>query len=89
MRRHGAERGVAHIRQQVVVGHVARADQLDAGLVETALDILLHEGAALAGRDEDEDRVGLGVGCALQERREVRIGERHSDGFDDLAAAWP
>ena len=61
---------------------VARADHLDAGLVEPALDELLHERAALAGRHEHEDRVGLGVGGALQERREVRIGERHADGLD-------
>ena len=86
MRGHRSDRGIAHAGQQIVVGHVARADQLDAGFVETTLGELLHEGAALAGRHEDEDRVRLGIGRALQERREIRIGERHLDRFDDLAA---
>ncbi|CCE10035.1 hypothetical protein BRAS3843_370020 [Bradyrhizobium sp. STM 3843] len=83
----GAEHGVAHVLEQVVVGDIARPDHPDAALVEAALGILLHEVAALAGRHEHEDRVRLGVLHALQERREVRIGERHLDLFDDLAAA--
>ena len=87
MRRHGAEHRVAHVREQVVVGHVAGADHLDARLVESTLDELLHERAALAGRDEHEQRVGLGVGGALQEGREVRIGQRHLDRRNDLTAA--
>ena len=79
VRGHRAEHGVAHAVQQVVVGHVAGADQLDAGLVEAALGVLLHEGAALAGGHEHEDGIRLGVGGALQERREIRVGERHLD----------
>ena len=82
-----AEHGVAHAVEQVVVGDVARADDLDAGLVEPALGELLDEGAALARRHEHEDRVGLDVLGALQERREVRIGERHARSFEHLAAA--
>ena len=74
MRGDGADHGVAHAGQQVVVGDVARADHLDAGLVEAALGVLLHEGAALARGHEHEDGVRLGVGRALQERREIRVG---------------
>ena len=58
----------------------------DAGLVEAAFGKLLHEGAALAGGHEDEDGIRLGVGGALQERREVGIGKRHLDGLGNLAA---
>ena len=87
MRGHGAERRVAHAVEHIVVHDVAGADHLDAGLVEAALGILLHEVAALAGRHEHEHGVGLGILHALQERREVGIGKRHLDLFDDLAAA--
>ena len=86
MRGHRSDRRVAHGGKQVVVGHVAGPDQLDAGLVEAALGELLHEGAALAGRHEDEDGIRLGVGGALQERREVRIGERYPDRLGDGTA---
>jgi hypothetical protein len=34
----------------------------------------------------NECSIGLEVGDALQERREVRIGERQADRFNDLAA---
>ena len=87
MRGDDAEHGIAHLRQQIVVGDVARSDHLDAGLVEAAFGELLHEGGALAGRHEHEDRIRLGVGRALQERREVRVGERDLDGFGNRAAA--
>ncbi|MEA2927910.1 MAG: branched-chain amino acid transport system substrate-binding protein, partial [Hyphomicrobiales bacterium] len=87
VRRHGADHGVAHIRQQVVIGDVAGADQLDAGLVEPALDELLDEGDALSGGHEDELRIGLRIGGALQERRDVRVRERHADRGGDLPAA--
>ena len=87
MRGDHADHRVAHLRQQIVVRHVARADQLDAGLVEATFGKLLHESAALTGRHEDEDGIRLGVGGALQERREVRVGERHLDRLGDLAAA--
>ncbi len=87
MRGDGADHLVAHAVEQVIVGHVARADDLDPGLVEPALDELFDEGAALPGRHKDEDGVGLGVGRALQERREIRIGEREADRLHDLAAS--
>jgi len=45
MGRHGADDLVAHAVEHVVVGHVARADDLDAGLVEAALEELLTKGA--------------------------------------------
>ncbi len=80
MRRHGADHRIAHAVEQIVIHDVAGADDLDAGLVEPALDELFDEGAALPGGNEDEDRVGLLVGRALQERREIGIGERKADG---------
>ena len=79
MRGHRADHRVAHAVDQIVIHDVARADDLDAGLVEAALDELLDEGAALPGRNEDEDRVGLLIGGALQEGREIGIGEREAD----------
>ena len=82
----GADHRIAHAVEQIVVGHVARADDLDAGLVHAALGELLDEDAALARRHEDEDRVRLLVGGALQERREIRIGEREGDG---CRSTWP
>src|SRR5215510_10141053 len=85
VRRHGADHDVAHAVEQVVVGHVARADDLDAGLVQPALDELLDELGALAGWHEHEDGVRLGVGRALQERREVRARQGELDLADDLA----
>ena len=80
-----AERHVAHVVEDVVVGHVAGGDQLDAGLVEAALDELLHELRADAGGHEHEQRVGLGVGHLLQEGREVGVAQRHAQVLD-LAA---
>src|SRR5262249_43233747 len=65
---HHAEHGIAHAGEIVVVDDVARADQLDAGLVEAALGELPGEGAGLARRHEYEQRVGVGVARALQER---------------------
>ena len=75
MRGDGADDRVAHVVEKIVVGDVARADDLDAGLVEALLGKLPDEGAALSRGHEDEDRIGLVVGRALQERREVRIGQ--------------
>ena len=86
MRGHGADDLIAHGIEQIVVGHVARADELDARLVEPTLDELLDEGAALPGRHEHEDGIGLGVGGALQERRKVGIGERKADGLEHFSA---
>ena len=87
MRGDRAERRIADVGEEVVVGHVAGADQLDARLVEAALDEFLHEDRAEAGRHEDEHRVGRVVLHALQERREIRVLQRHADLLRDLAAA--
>jgi len=43
--------------------------------------------AGLSGRHENEQRIGLQIVRPLQERREVRIGERHFQRVEDLAAA--
>ena len=86
-RRDDADRRRAHALEQVVVGHVAGADQPDAGLLQAALVELLHHREALAGRHEHEQRVGLRVLRALQERRVVRVAQRRADRLDDLAAA--
>jgi hypothetical protein len=43
MRGDRAERGIAHIVQQIIVHDVAGTDDPDPGLVETALGKLLHE----------------------------------------------
>src|ERR1035437_5896123 len=64
---HRSDRGIAHAGKQVVIRHVARSDQLDAGLVEAAFGELLHERAALTGGHEDKDGVRFGVSGALQE----------------------
>ncbi len=61
------ERHVSHVVEQIVIRHIARADQLDAALVETALHELLHELRADAGGHEHEQSVRLGVCCLLQE----------------------
>ena len=82
-----AKQRVAGGRQIVVIGDVARSDELDAGFFQPALGELLGEGSSLAGRHKDEQRVGLEIVGALQERREVRIGERHFERIEDLAAA--
>ena len=80
-----AERDVADAVEDVVVDHVAGADQLDARLVEAALDELLHELRADARGHEDEERIRLGIGDALQEGREIGIAQRHADALDRAA----
>ena len=87
VRRHGAEGGVADVGEKIVIGDVAGSDQLDARLVEPALDELFHEDGAEARRHEHEHRVRLVVGHALEERREVRVLQRHADLLGDRAAA--
>jgi hypothetical protein len=82
-----AEKRVARCRQIVVIDDVARADELDARFVEPALGELPRERAGLSGRHENEQRIGLQIVRPLQERREVRIGERHFQRVEDLAAA--
>ena len=86
MRGDGAQRGIAHAVEQIVVHDVAGADDPDAALVEAALGKLLHEIAALPARHEHEHGVGPGLLHALQERREVGIHQGHLDLLDDLAA---
>ena len=80
---------VAHRLQLGVLGDVARADQLDAGLAHAERAVGLdHRGRVVAGRDEDEEHVRLLVLGALEERREVRhgAGAAHRDLVDHLAA---
>ena len=85
-RRDDADRRRAHALEQVVVGDVAGADEPDAGLLQAALVELLHHREALAGGHEHEQRVGLRVLRALQERRVVGVAQRRLDRLDDLAA---
>ena len=87
VRRDDAEHDVALPRQLVVVGQIAGADDPDIGLVEPALDELARERAALLAGEIDECSVRREVAHALQERREVRIGERHLQFLDHLPAA--
>ena len=79
MGRHGADHGIAHTVEQIVIDHVTGSDDFDAGFVEPALDELFDEGGALPGRNKDENGVGLLVGRALQKRRKIRIGKRKAD----------
>ena len=82
----GAERGIPHVVEQVVVHDVAGTDDPDAALVEAALGKLLHEIAALAAGHEHEHGVGFGILHALQERREIGIHQGHLDLLDDFTA---
>ena len=83
-----AQHLVAHAVEAVVVGEIAGTDDLDAGTAEAAFGELLGEDAGLRAGKIDEGRVRIDVADALQERGEIRIGERDADRFDDLAAAW-
>jgi hypothetical protein len=69
VRRDGAQRHVSDVVQDIVVRHVTGPDQLDAALVEPALDELLHELRADTRGHEHEKRIGLGVGNLLEKRR--------------------
>ena len=86
MRRDRPDCGIAHGVEDIVVGHIARPDELDAGLSKTALRELLHDRCTLTGGDEDEQRVRLGVLGALNEGRIVRVLDGHPRLADDLAA---
>ena len=83
---HRAERRIADIGEEVVVGYVAGADQLDPRLVEAALDELFHEDRALTGRHKYKHGVGRVVLHPLQKRRKVRVLERYADLFRNRAA---
>src|SRR3954471_22932774 len=73
--REHADRDVAHVRQLLIGGDVARPDQLDAVLGEAEVAERLHQrGGGLAGRHEDEERVGLRILHALQERAKSEVG---------------
>ena len=79
----------AHGLQLGVLGNVARADQLDAGVAHAERGVGLdHRRGMVAGRNEDEEHVRLLVLGALEERREVRhrAGAAHRDLVDHLAA---
>ena len=86
MRRHHPQHLIAHVVELVVVGEIARADDLDPGTGQAALGELLGENAGLRAGEIDEGGIGVEVADALQERRKVRIGQRNADRFDDLAA---
>ena len=79
----------AHGLQLDVLGDVARADQLDAGLPHAERAVgPHHRERVIAGRHEHEEHVRLLVLGALEERREVRHRGRaaHRDLVDHLAA---
>ncbi|MNS95801.1 hypothetical protein D3C72_1300730 [compost metagenome] len=83
-----AQRGVAHGRQHMVVGQVARGNHADAGGGQPALPEALHERHALfAGGQEQEYGFGPGVLDALDERRELGVAQRHADRLENLPAA--
>src|SRR5215471_6731420 len=82
--RDDAEHLVAHVVEAVVGCQVAWPDDLDARAGETAFGELFGEDRRLRARKVDEGRVRLEVADALQERREVRVGERDADRLDDL-----
>src|SRR3974390_3550994 len=84
----GSDDGIAHGIEQIVVGHVAWTDELDAGLVEASFHELSHEGPALAGGDENEERVRPGIVRPLQKRREIGRGQRHAQFGDHLASRF-
>jgi hypothetical protein len=84
---HAQER-VACARQVIVVDDVARTDQLDTRFIESTFSELPGERSGLSGRHEHEQRIGLKIARALQERSEVRIGTRHPQGIEDLAPAF-
>jgi hypothetical protein len=76
VRGHGAQHGFAHVVQDVVIQHVAGADQLHASLRQAAFRELLGQRRALSGRNEDEQRIGRSVADALEERRIVGVAQR-------------
>jgi len=47
---------------------------------------LLGEDARLRAREVDERGIRIDVADALQERREIGVGERNADRFHDLPA---
>src|SRR5215470_14164930 len=82
----GAEHRITHIGKKLVIGQITRPDQLDPGLVETALHELFGEDAGLYRRNEYEDRLRGSVARALQEWSKIRILQRHANRFYDLTA---
>ena len=67
-----AEHLVAHGVEIVVVGEIARADDLNAGIAEPPFGELLGEDARLRAREIDERGVWIEIADALQERRKIR-----------------
>ena len=74
--RDDANNAFVHADKLLVLGDVAGADDLDAALGEATINNLTHQWAGSRAGHEQEDRVRLGVCRALQEGREVRVGQR-------------
>src|SRR5947209_1528252 len=87
VRRDDAEHDVALTGKLIIVGEVARTDDLDVCLVEAALDELARERATLLAGEIDERGVRLEIADALKERREIRIGQRNLELLDHLSTA--
>src|SRR5579862_6922226 len=86
MRGQRAEHGIAHIRQSFIIAEIAWPDQRDAALVESALNELPGKARGLRGGDKNKKRLRGGFLDALQKRREIRVAQRHTDGFRDVTA---
>src|SRR5437762_5155861 len=87
VRRDDAEHHIALTGKLVIIGEVAGADDLDVGLVESALDELARERTALLAREIDERGVRCEIANALEKWREIRISERYLQLLDHLPAA--
>jgi hypothetical protein len=86
-RRHDAEERVGHAREFVIVGQVIGSNQANARLVHAPFQELFGEDAGLVTGENGEQRIGTEIARPLQERREIRIGERDPNGCEDLRAA--
>src|SRR5271170_1363962 len=81
-----AEHRIAHLVDYVVIGDVARPDQLDARGVQAALHILAQKRTGEAARDPNKQGIWLGVARALQMGREFGALQRHPQRLDNLPA---
>src|SRR3984957_17992239 len=77
--RNHAEHLIAHTVETIVGREVARADDPDPGLGQTALGKLFGENWRLDAWKIDECRIRLQVRDTLQVRREIRVGQRQAD----------
>src|SRR5207248_6940305 len=81
-----SQRRLAHRLQHAIVGEIARGDDLDTGLLESALLVTLDERDGLtARREEHENRFGPRVLDPLQKRREVGVLQGRAYAVDDLS----